>query len=400
MSHTLTPYQYGIRARNSLWAIFFFMGVVSMGWVPRIPEIKEAIGLNNSQLGLVFIGSTIGAVLGAQLAGRAIHTFGTKRVASVAVLVMPTGLIGMGAAQTFIELFIALFVMGFGYANLDITSNTVAVEVENLVDRKWMVSFHGCWSLGAFATTVLGGSIAHAVEPRENLVGVGIASILFFIPLTRFLLPFDLDNHKGDDKDSAAKIPLFSKETTPLWLMGIGILGGMIAEGSASDWGALLLKDSLGIGKGLNAAAFASFSLAMIISRFSGDWALTKFGPAAVVRIGGYGGAVIWGSAIAISVPLSDSHPLPAFIIINCGFAAAGLGIGPMFPAFILAASRLPGIAPGVAIARVGVTGIAGYFIGPTVTGFLADAFSLPVAMFYPVALLAMAGFFSRTIRI
>jgi fucose permease len=218
--------------------------------------------------------------------------------------------------------------------------------------------------------------------------------------MTRFLLPLDLDNHKGDDKDSAAKIPLFSKETTSLWLMGIGILGGMIAEGSASDWGALLLKDSLGIGKGLNAAAFASFSLAMIISRFSGDWALTKFGPAAVVRMGGYGGAVIWGSAIAISVPLSDSHPLPAFVIINCGFAAAGLGIGPMFPAFILAASRLPGIAPGVAIARVGVTGIAGYFIGPTVTGFLADAFSLPVAMFYPVALLAMAGFFSRTIKI
>ena len=55
MSQTLTAYQYGIRARNALWAIFFFMGVVSMAWVPRIPEIKEAVGLTNSQLGLVFI---------------------------------------------------------------------------------------------------------------------------------------------------------------------------------------------------------------------------------------------------------------------------------------------------------------------------------------------------------
>ncbi|CAM8630998.1 MFS transporter [Candidatus Planktophila dulcis] len=400
MSQTLTPYQHGIRARNALWAIFFFMGVVSMGWVPRIPEIKEAVGLTNSQLGLVFIGSTIGAVLGAQLAGRAIHTFGTKNVISVAVLVMPVGLIGMASARTFTELFFALFVLGFGYANLDITSNTVAVEVENLVDRKWMVSFHGCWSTGAFATTVLGGSIANFVEPRENLIGVALVSILFFIPLSRYMLSPDLDNHKGDHEDSSAKIPLFGKKTAPLWWMGFGMLGGMIAEGSASDWGALLLKDSMGIGKGLNAAAFASFSLAMIISRFSGDWALTKFGPAATVRIGGYGGALIWGSAIAIAVPLSDSHPLPAFIIINIGFAAAGLGIGPMFPAFILAASRIPGIAPGVAIARVGVTGIAGYFIGPTITGFLADIFSLPVAMFYPVALLAMAGFLSRVIKV
>jgi fucose permease len=400
MSQTLTPYQHGIRARNALWAIFFFMGVVSMAWVPRIPEIKEAVGLTNSQLGLVFIGSTIGAVLGAQLAGRAIHTFGTKKVISVAVLVMPVGLIGMASARTFTELFFALFVLGFGYANLDITSNTVAVEVENLVDRKWMVSFHGCWSTGAFATTVLGGSIANFVEPRENLIGIALVSILFFIPLSRYMLPPDLDNHKGDHEDSSAKIPLFGKKTVPLWWMGFGMLGGMIAEGSASDWGALLLKDSMGIGKGLNAAAFASFSLAMIISRFSGDWALTKFGAAATVRIGGYGGALIWGSAIAIAVPLSDSHPLPALIIINIGFAAAGLGIGPMFPAFILAASRIPGIAPGVAIARVGVTGIAGYFIGPTITGFLADIFSLPVAMFYPVALLAMAGFLSRVIKV
>ncbi len=400
MSQTLTAYQYGIRARNALWAIFFFMGVVSMAWVPRIPEIKEAVGLTNSQLGLVFIGSTIGAVLGAQLAGRAIHTFGTKKVISVAVLVMPVGLIGMASARTFTQLFFALFVLGFGYANLDITSNTVAVEVENLVDRKWMVSFHGCWSTGAFATTVLGGSIANFVEPRENLIGVALISILFFIPLSRYMLPPDLDNHKGDHEDSSAKIPLFGKKTAPLWWMGFGMLGGMIAEGSASDWGALLLKDSMDIGKGLNAAAFASFSLAMIIARFSGDWALEKFGPAATVRIGGYGGALIWGSAIAIAVPLSDSHPLPAFIIINIGFAAAGLGIGPMFPAFILAASRIPGIAPGVAIARVGVTGIAGYFIGPTITGFLADIFSLPVAMFYPVALLAMAGFLSRVIKV
>jgi fucose permease len=399
VSQTLTPYQYGIRARNALWATFFLMGVVSMGWVPRIPEIKESIGLTNSQLGLVFIGSTLGAVLGAQLAGRAIHTFGTQKTISVAVILMPLGLIGMGSSQTFFQLFFTLFLMGFGYASLDISCNTVAVEVEKLVNRKWMVSFHGTWSVGAFATTVLGGSIAHAIEPRENLIGVGLVAMAAFIPMTRLMLPSNLDNHKGDDKDSSAKIPLFAKETAPLWWMGIGILGGMIAEGSASDWGALLLKESMGIGKGLNAAAFASFSLAMIIARFSGDWALTKFGPATVVRVGGYGGAIVWGSSIAIAIPLSDSHPLMAFIIINIGFAAAGLGIGPMFPSFILAASRLPGVAPGVAIARVGVTGIAGYFIGPTVTGFLADAFSLPVAMFYPVALLAMAGFFSRVIK-
>jgi fucose permease len=398
-SPALTHYQHGIRARNSLWGIFFLMGIVSMGWVPRIPEIKEEIGLTNAQLGAVFIGSTLGAVIGAQLAGRMIHSWGSKQVISLAVFVMPLGLLGMGVARTFLELFAALFVMGLGYANMDISSNTQAVEIEKILDKRWMVSFHGMWSCGAFATTVLGASIAHFASPRANLVGVGVGAFILFLPLSEYLLPASLDNHSGGEEETSAKIPLFAKSTRSLWWIGFGLLGGMIAEGSASDWGAILLKDSMGISKGLNAAAFASFSLAMIVSRFSGDWALEKFGPATVVRIGGYGGAIIWGASIAIAIPLSDSHPLPAFIIINLGFIAAGLGIGPMFPAFMLAASKLPGIAPGVALARVGVVGICGYFIGPTVTGVLADLFTLPIAMAYPVLLLAMAGAFSRVIK-
>ncbi len=396
---SLSAMQHGTRARNSLWAIFFLMGVVSMGWVPRIPEIKEAIGLTNTQLGLVLLGSTTGAIVGAQLAGRMIHSYGSQRVISIASFVMPLGLIAMGASESFLQLFLALFVMGFGYANLDISSNTQAVEIERILDRRWMVSFHGMWSSGAFATTVLGGAIANFVSPRANLIGVGIAAFFLFLPLSQFLLPAELDNHDGGEEETSAKIPLFSRSTSILWWMGLGLLGGMIAEGSASDWGAILLKEDMGIAKGLNAAAFASFSLAMIVSRFSGDWALEKFGPARVVRVGGFGGAVIWGSAIAIAVPLSNSHPLPAFVIINLGFIAAGLGIGPMFPAFMLAASKIPGVASGVALARVGVIGIAGYFVGPTITGLLADTFSLPVAMAYPVTLLALAGVLSRVIK-
>ena len=397
--NSLAVHDQGVRARNALWATFFLMGVVSMGWVPRLPELKEIIGLTNGQLGLVFMGSTTGAIIGAQLAGRLIHTFGTRAVISGAVFIMPSGLIGVGLAQNFLELFIALFVLGIGYSSVDISCNTQAVEIEKILAKRYMVSFHGMWSAGAFATTVLGGSIANFVDPRENLVGVGVGAFLFFVPVARMLLSPELDNHNGGEEETSAKIPLFAKSTAVLWLMGIGLLGGMIAEGSASDWGGILLKDSMGIGKGLNAAAFASFSLAMIVSRFSGDWALEKFGPARVVKYGGYGGALIWGSGMAIAIPLSDTNQVLAFIIINLGFIAAGLGIGPMFPAFILAASQLPGIASGVAIARVGVIGIGGYFIGPTITGFLADQFSLPIAMIYPVALLAVAGFMSRVVK-
>ena len=387
------------RARNGLWATFFFMGVVSMAWVARIPEIRDANGLNNGQLGLILLASTIGALIGAQLAGRLVHSYGTKAVIRVAIIIMPVGLILMGLSTSPLTLIAGLFIMGLGYSSMDISSNTQAVVIEKLMGRRVMSSFHALWSSGAFATTVLGGSIAKHVTPRANLVGVGIACFFLFIPAVRLLLPSTLDEHDGGDEETQAKIPLFGKSVLPRWGMGIGLLGGLIAEGASSDWGAILLRDDMGFGIGVNASAFAVFSLAMITARFLGDRTLDYFGPRKTVLYGGYLGGLGLGLGIAIGVPLSTSHPLVALVIVNIGFACAGIGIGPMFPAYILAASEVPGMASSVAIARVGVIGLFGYFIGPSVTGALAQLISLPVAMTYPVLMLILAGYQSHVIK-
>ena len=387
------------RARKGLLATFFFMGVVSMAWVARIPEIRDANGLNNGQLGLILISSTVGAILGAQLAGRLVHSYGTKAVIRVAIIIMPVGLVLMGFSTSPITLIAGLFVMGLGYSSMDIASNTQAVVIEKLLGRRVMSSFHALWSSGAFATTVLGGAIAKHVLPRDNLVGVGIACFFLFIPAVRMLLSPDLDEHSGGVEETAAKIPFFGKSVLPLWGMGIGLLGGLIAEGAASDWGAILLRDDMGFGKGVNASAFATFSLAMITSRFLGDRALDYFGPRKTVLLGGYLGGIGLGAGIAIGVLLSDSYPLLALVVVNIGFACAGLGIGPMFPAYILAASQIPGIASSVAIARVGVIALAGYFIGPSVTGAIAQLTSLPIAMSYPILMLLLAGYQSHIIK-
>jgi MFS family permease len=387
------------RARIGLLATFFFMGVVSMAWVARIPEIRDANGLNNGQLGLILIASTVGAIIGAQLAGRLVHSYGTKAVIRVAIIIMPVGLVLMGFSTSPITLIFGLFIMGLGYSSMDIASNTQAVVIEKLLGRRVMSTFHALWSSGAFATTVLGGSIAKFVSPRDNLVGVGIVCFFLFIPAVRMLLSADLDEHSGGEEETEAKIPFFGKSVLPLWGMGIGLLGGLIAEGAASDWGAILLRDDMGVGIGVNASAFAVFSLAMITARFMGDRALDYFGPRKTVLYGGYLGGIGLGAGIAIGVPLSDTQPILALIIVNIGFACAGIGIGPMFPAYILAASEVPGIASSIAIARVGVIGLAGYFIGPSITGALAQWLTLPVAMMYPVLMLLLAGYQSHVIK-
>jgi MFS family permease len=117
------------------------------------------------------------------------------------------------------------------------------------------------------------------------------------------------------------------------------------------------------------------------------------------VKLGGYIGGLGLALGIIIGVPLSHHHQVLALIIVNLGFAIAGFGIGPIIPALMVAAAALPDIAPSVALARMGLIGMAGFFIGPTVTGGLAQAFTLPVAMFFPISVLLMAGWLSHLLK-
>ena len=129
----LVKLKQGRKARSALWFLFFMMGIVSMAWVPRIPEIKHQFGLSDGGLGFVLLGSTLGALFGSQVGGRLTHTYGSQKIAGVGAVFMTSGLFMMGEAHQILQLFIGLFVMGFGYVMLDITVNTQAVAVEKIL---------------------------------------------------------------------------------------------------------------------------------------------------------------------------------------------------------------------------------------------------------------------------
>lgn len=380
--------------------MFFVMGVVSMAWVPRIPEIKEANGLTDTQFGLVLVASSVGAILGAQLSGRAIHRFGSRPAMYVSTVIVPLGAAIMGIATNAWVLVFGLFVMGFSYATLDVGGNAQAVAIEKLLGKRYITSFHGMWSVGTLVVTVFGASVSYFLTPSENLLLVAGLGFLMFAYASRRLLPPTLDEHQGDGEvETKNSVPWFGLAAIPLWIMGIGAAGSFIAEGSAADWGALLLRDFMGIDKGLNASAFATFALAMIFSRFIGDRLLTRFGPYRVVRYLGVIGGTMFGASILIGVWVAPYSQLAALVIVNIGFFAAGMAIGPMFPAFILGAANIKGVAPSVGIARVGVISIAAYFVGPTLVGVLSDLITLPLAMLYPAAALVLAGYLARVLR-
>jgi len=394
-------YSLGIRARNAVWASFFFLGFLGLAWIPRIPEIKDSLGLSDGQFGLVLLASTIGSIPGAQLAGRIVHMYSSKLVVQISGVLLPVGVFVVGLASNVQTLLLGLFICGFNVAFMDIAINGQAVEIEKHTKGRWMSSFHGFWSMGAFSATLLGGLIANYVSPRDNLIVIAIFGLFAYQFIAHYLLPAEHDGHLGEPGEGdAGKVALFGKQSLVLWGLGIGLMCSLIPEGGAYEWSGILLQNHMGIGKGLNAAAATTFSLAMILSRLLGDRAFEKWGHMNTVKYGGYFGGGLWGIGLLIGIPLSQSHQTLGLIVVCTGFAAAGFGMGPFFPAFNLAAAAIPGIAPSVGLARVGLIAIAAYFGGPTLIGLLAEVSSLPVAFAFPVLLYMVVGLQSKYIKV
>ena len=375
------------------------MGVLALAWVPRIPEIKDQLALSDGAFGFVLLGGTLGAVPGAQVAGRAVHRFSSRPFSQVCGVVMPLGLLVMAHSTHVYQLLLGMAILGFAFAGLDVAANVQAVAIEKHMKARYMSSFHGTWSVGAFTATLLGGVIARHVTPRDNLQYLAYFALIALFFSTYGLLRSNLDGYRGEEhEETEAKVPLFAKSVLPLWALGFGLMASLIPEGGAYEWSGILLKDHMGIGKGVTAAAATAFSLGMIFSRLFGDKAFDKWGHRNTVKYGGYFGGSAWGLSILIAIPLSATHQNIALVIISLGFAIAGLCMGPFYPAFNLAASSIPGIAPSVGLARIALISIAAYFAGPTVIGLISQATSLPIAFIFPVALFILVGRQSRYI--
>jgi len=67
--------------------------------------------------------------------------------------------------------------------------------------------------------------------------------------------------------------------TAELVVLGAIAFCSFFAEGAAADWSAVYMHDRAGAGSALAAVAFAGFSLAMAVSRLTGDRLVTLIGP-------------------------------------------------------------------------------------------------------------------------
>ncbi len=387
-THNVVPGNTLTRLRVVLTVFFALDGFVFAGWVVRIPAIKQQTGASASTLGLALLGVSAGAVVTMILTGRLCRRYGNHRVTVVCAALLSLSVALPPLTHSPLALGAVLLVFGSAYGGLNVAFNSAAVDLVRALQRPIMPSFHAAFSLGGMIGAGLGGLVAGQLSPARHLLGLTLVGLLVTAlagrPLLRIQPPAPPESTPRED---AAPRRLDTRTRGLVITFGLIALCTAYGEGALADWSALHIEQDLDASAGAAAVGYSCFALAMTIGRLTGTRLLERLGQTRTLVSG--------GTIAAIGMLLGALAPSlwAAFL----GFVITGLGLANLFPVAVERAGALAG-PDGVAIAST--LGYGGMLLGPPAIGFMADWFSLPVALTSVAALAATAaviGFVTRT---
>ncbi|WP_353946951.1 MFS transporter [Streptomyces sp. HUAS MG91] len=376
------------RLRIALTVFFALDGFVFAGWVVRIPAIKEQTGASASALGLALLGVSAGAVITMMLIGRLCRRFGSHEVTVACAVLLPLTIVLPPLTHSPLALGLVLLVFGAAYGGINVAMNSAAVDLVAALGRPVMPSFHAAFSLGGMVGSGLGGLVAAHLSPTRHLMAImviGLAVTAAAGPtLLRHRSPGTRERIRSEEPAPSHRLD----RGTRLLVLVFGLIALCTAygEGALADWSALHMEEDLHAHPGVAAASYSCFAFAMTIGRISGTTLLERLGRTRTLVLGGATGAVgMLLGALAPSVWLALA-----------GFAITGLGLANIFPVAIERAGVLAGP---TGVAAASTLGYGGMLLGPPAIGFMADWFSLPLALTSVALLAAVAatiGFATR----
>ena len=218
--------------RISVSAFFFIQGLVFSSWASRIPDIKDALHLNEAVLGSVLFALPVGQLSAMALSGYLVSRYGSKLVLTVAALLYPAALVGLGAASSIGQLTLGLFLFGITANLCNIAVNTQGVGVERLYNRSIMASFHGLWSLAGFCGGLVSTlMVGYDIPPLMHFCIIYAVTFAVLVTMRGSMLPRDA---KPVDEKKTKKV--FVRPDRYILLLGLIAFGSMACEGTMFDW--------------------------------------------------------------------------------------------------------------------------------------------------------------------
>jgi MFS family permease len=349
--------------------MFFVIGLAAGAWAPLVPFAKQRLALSDGALGLILLCLGVGSIIAMPVAGALASRFGCRRVlmtgAAAICLIFP--LLAFAPAAPLMAA--ALFVFGASLGSVDCVINMQAIVVERQSGRPLMSGFHALYSLGG----IVG---AGAVS---GLIGLGASALIATLAIAVAMLAATLVAGPGLLAARAEEPgPAFALPHGAVLLIGALCFVVFLAEGSALDWSAVLLRWVRHADPAEAGLAFAAFSATMTGGRLMGDALVARTGLVRTVALG----------ALAAAAGLTLAALAPSWPLSVAGYALVGAGCANIVPALFTLTGRQSSMPEAGAVAAVSVLGYAGILVGPAGIGFVANLAGLPAALLAVAAML------------
>lgn len=354
----------GKAATRATYAAFIGAGVAASSWASRIPQVKDRLHLDPSELGLVLLAIAAGSVIALPLAGTVVTRFGSRRTVSITGVAVGAALwtVSVGYTAGVAVVVAGLFVFGLAFGSWDVAMNVQGALVEHTTGRSIMPRFHAGFSLGTVGGALGGAAmVALHVPVPAHLSVVGLTIALSVPVAVRRFLPDDAAERVRVREAAPPKGRRLAQwRETRTVLVGLFVLAFAFAEGAGNDWISVAVIEARHTPAALGTLGYGVFLGAMTAGRWIGPNLITRFGRVITVRIlaavgiGGvvlfvlgptvssaFGGALLWGAGASLGFPLgmsagADDPSLAAprvGVIASIGYCAF-LG-GPPFIGFL-----------------------------------------------------------------
>jgi len=364
--------------------VFFLQPVPFGGWLPRIPDVQQALGLGPAALAVALLGLPCGTLLTLPFAGPIVERIGAHRGLLIGFPIHFLAVCLPALAPTQITLFLALMLTGATMSFVELSLNVTAAEAEKATGQLIMSKSHGFWSLGIMAGSLVGAGLAGLAFSPALAVPLAAVVTLPIALLALTQLPAGLSSAQAQSSHKLS----FQVPSWPLLAVCLFVIGITMTEGAMADWSAVFMRSVLNADPATAGLGYSAFALVVALGRLAGDGLRHAWRARMLARICGV--LAVLGVAVLVVAP----NAAVAYL----GFGIIGIGVSVGFPLGVSAAAALPGSAS-QNVAVLSFVALTGFLIGPPVIGFVAEhvAMRVGLAVLIPALLVSLA--FSARLR-
>jgi MFS family permease len=386
------------REQNLIHVLFFLFGFGIMAWVPRFPEVRANLGLDNGAFGSLMSTGSIGAFFGLLTTGHIIHRVGVKKVTVVSLLVLFASLISLVHITSTLPFFIFSLGFGFGITAIHVSLNSQAFHFNDRSGKNIVTSSAGYWSAGALSTAIASGFLVDRISLVVHITVLSSILAVAMVAIVLTLHPVLLSANTDAEMEYSIK-QIFTTFRID-WPVSLGMACAIYLEFAIGDWGTIFTKDRLEVSAGLSTVPYIVFTAMMIFGRLLIHKLLPHAPLELWVKRAAILGGIGFGGGIIIATHLPADLKWFSYWLFILAFFLGGLGSSFIGPSFFRAATRRSTLPSAIAVGQFGVVNnVLTFVIKWIVAWTIQFTGSIALAMMIPTVMLLASVYFAYVLK-